>query len=301
MLMRRGFILCAGLAASLVASDANAFAILTGVVFNGGSVNVEASLSRAPRWSAGPDPSHSLYGGIDVRIDPGFIPGFGRDAAESQVLLDATFAAFDAWEAAKPALDFNVSVGTGGEINLFSTTSADPLAQGNLFSGLAIPLFHNRSNLYLTDGTIISGREITGGTIYFVTDRYNGVVDSLISLGLIGPNDLGANMQQLMMHEIGHLLGFGHPNDPFATNWDTDGDSTTVIPANLGPPWLELIPNTQVPDAVMNGLQRVTTNRNFLTADDLSGLNVLYPTPEPSVAVLWMVMAGALWRRFSTS
>jgi hypothetical protein len=278
-------------------SPASAFTTLPGhAVFTAGALDIEATLTQAPRWSAAP--GHELEDGIQVNVAAGFAAAFGRGAADTQLLENAVVDAFAEWEAAQPALDFDITLGGAGptEVMVQAISETDPIAMGNPFTGLASPFWVQRHDRVLTDGTLLGGRTIYGGNIYIVVERANRLIDALIELELIGPGDAGLHLQQLMMHEIGHILGFGHPNESIVQNMDTDADPTTTIPANLGPPWSEISHTRSIGQSIMHGGMVVILNDPTLWPDDLSGLNVLYPVPEPNTALLLAALATCVAR-----
>ncbi len=262
-------------------------------VFAGGILDVERTLAGAPRWDANPN-AQGLSGGVSVSVSPGFAAAFGRSAADTQLLDDGLFDSFSALELAVPEFDFDIRLGGGAaEIEFFAVRGTDSVFQNNGFTGFAT--FHTdfRANRGLTDGTTLAGNAITHGTIHINIDQFNVIADSLLVAGILLAEDMGLHLQQLVMHELGHLVGLEHPNEFPEANLDNDGDPTTVIPANLGPPWPGMAVSTPVGTAIMNSGLILRTNRAFWTADDLSGLNVLYPVPEPALAGL-LVTAGVL-------
>jgi hypothetical protein len=288
-------IVCPALAASAFTIDDNFH------IFSGGVLDVESTLREAPRWDANPS-AFGLADGVSVSVAPGFATAFGRSAADTLLLEEGLFDSFTALEDAVPDFDFDITLGGGAaEIEVFAVPDTDLAFQGNNFTGVASFFADYRSNRGLTDGTTLAGWVITGGTIHINIDRFNDIADGLLLAGILVQEDMGLHLQQLMMHEIGHMIGLEHPNEFTNANMDDDGDPTTVIPANLGPPWAGIAVSRPVGSSIMNSGLILRTNQAFWTADDLSGLNVLYPVPEPSLAGLLLVGCALASRRLSPS
>jgi hypothetical protein len=94
------------------------------------------------------------------------------------------------------------------------------------------------------------------------------------------------------VHEIGHVLGFDHPNQFPAYNFVTDRKSY-----NCSAPWKGVsLERSYDAESVMQAfLPR--NPKTCLTADDLDGLNFLYPVcsdniqEEPSCVKVWIPRA----------
>jgi hypothetical protein len=87
------------------------------------------------------------------------------------------------------------------------------------------------------------------------------------------------------MHEIGHALGFGHPNVFAAFNYDTDDDPLNPMVIDPGDPLADLMlsPNPNV-NAVMSNFPNMLEALllTALTNDELGGRDALYPGPPPT-------------------
>ena len=82
--------------------------------------------------------------------------------------------------------------------------------------------------------------------------------------------------QATIAHEVGHVLGFHHPDRESELNLQATqlmGNATCLRALDH----VELAPEKDLGDSIMYSM---TTNRDrtCLTADDLEGLNYLYPT-----------------------
>ncbi len=249
--------------------------------FSDTGIDVGRSLTEAPRWDANPQGlfGSTLADGIQVVFRDDFAASFGLDAAGTQAVWNGAFRAFAAWE--QPHFGFDLTIGSGpGEIVVQAVSETSSIFQGNFFqaySGFAPAWSDQRM---LTNGLSVPGFAILGSTISFAIERQGFTPNwALFSVE--------EAIFELMLHEIGHSIGLDHPSDfPYA-NFDTDADATTLMPDGLSPPYASVGIAPVEYRSIMSSLGLA------LTADDLSGFRVLYPTfvPEPSIAMLMALSA----------
>jgi len=259
-------------------------------------IDLGTSLAEAPRWSATEVDGRGLAdGALAVAVEPGFAAAIalavtGGSAPEDVAAIEAAVAAaFAAWES--PVLRFALGFGgeavrgrtLGAEIDVFAVDSSDPdfAASGATF-GLAQMVWTSRPERLLTNGTTLAGKVIHGADILIATDRLAAVAPSFARAEQL------RIFQRLMMHELGHALGFAHPHDGPTVNFDTDTDPNNAILVDAADPLatVGLSPNrdtlavmNQIPsdlDALFN-----TSLRN----DDRGGRDVLYPALGATQAI----------------
>ncbi|MEB2345202.1 MAG: hypothetical protein OZ948_10700 [Deltaproteobacteria bacterium] len=297
-----------GLAAILVAAPdpARAFAVLNAGSPSDLSTPVEQVLGEAPRWSADARVARSLRNGIEVFVHPDFEEDLGAaDPSEVEVAREAVRIAFAAWE--NPALHFRItfdSPGTiagpsaGGEIDVFTrSASEDPFLSSPTTFG-----FGDVSEQYLparllpngqlADGVVITGGEVAlNATLLRQTQADLGISIEVAAWALT----------RLLMHEIGHTLGFAHPNE--ARNFDTDLDPDTGALVDPLDPFAGILDS---PNFLQSGIMSndpcggpfATTDYCLallfqeLQPDDRLGRDVLYAAPEPGS--VWMRLHAVL-------
>ena len=110
-------------------------------------------------------------------------------------------------------------------------------------------------------------------------------------------------LTRITIHEFGHALGFGHPNE--STNYDTNQDPLDVMVIDPTNPFLGLAvspffdPETIMSNEPCGPNPTVACPAVFFTSlgnDERGGRDVLYPAsvPEPSTGALLglSVLAG---------
>ena len=255
----------------------------------------------AARWADG----FGLEGGIDVSVESGFEFSLGAATpGEEAQVRQAVIDAFAAWE--NSALSFNISFDqtvttdptTGAEIDVLVLPGTHPIWPTGLIFGLASMSFEYWDRT-LTNGTRTFGGIVTGADIYLHQDAIAFVNAAL-------PDDAArlAALTRLMIHEIGHTIGIGHPVS--FDNWDTDTDPFNVMSFDPANPESSLIRSSDLAtDAIMLprpcGLEFVNCPPIFyttLTNDDMGARDFLYlVVPEPTVGILVMTSGLALVAR----
>ncbi len=261
-------------------------------------------LAQAPRWNAEETDGTGLEDGIQVAVHPSFASDLGAvEPDELDLVRRAIESAFAAWE--NEALHFEIEhaspraeVGSaiGAEIDLIALPGDHPVLAGTSFFGLTDVDYTFVRDRLLTNGMRADGYVITGADVYINIDRVREVAEQSgipIALQAIA-------LTRLLMHEIGHTLGFGHPN--LERNFDTDLDPTNSVEVDPLDPLSGLMESPFFDTtAIMSndpcGGSAVACSALFfqsLQPDDRLGRDVLYAVPEPSRLALRLASLAAL-------
>jgi hypothetical protein len=260
-------------------------------------VDVAASgdLVTAARWSPSDVGGRGLGdGAIQVLIEDGFAEAIAtavtgtaapQDVADIETAVRAGFAA---WQS--PVLQFDVTfdgpvvrgADSGGEIDLFAVLSSDPAFDVDAFFGVTYLNWTFLPDRRLTNGSVLGGNAITGADIFFATDRLAAAAPSFTR-----EQQLRA-LQRLVMHELGHALGFAHPHDAPALNYDTDGDPFDAMLIDPADPLADLIRSPNIDTSAVMARFPTSATALFNTAlrnDDRGGRDALYPAPGAIPAI----------------
>lgn len=261
---------------------------------------VQATLEQAARWT----PSTGLSDGLQVGIEPGFASDLQLPGESLTDIEQAVIDGFEAWE--NDALSFEITVDAAGtiedptlgfEVDVFAVPGTHPMFVGTGFFGRAVPNLQFEASRTLANGQSFPGFVITGVDLYFN-------IDNFALLGPLGPIRLDV-LTRVAMHEMGHGIGLGHPNDNntiFVQNhYDDDlNPFNTPLIDPLDPFSGFAISAFPDNEAVMSNGPCGVNPTEFCAAaafttpqpDDLAGLSVLY-VPEPQ-RLWWGVWLGGI-------
>ena len=222
------------------------------------------TLETATRWAAAPHAAvggAGLYDGLSVAIEPDLaetlaIAVTGEALAEDVAAIEiAVAAAFAAWES--PVIVFDIEfdgpvmqgagIGEGAEIDVFVRPETDPVFIDNNFFGRTQSVSQLVTERVLTNGTVLAGRVTQRADIFLNVDMIQ------FFAAVLTREQQPAALQRLLMHEIGHAMGFHHPNEFQSANYDTDLDPLNEMAIDPANPLADLMlsPNLDG-DAIMS-------------------------------------------------
>ena len=260
------------------------------------AVSALAHLMTAPRWSQTEGSfletgARGFGGGLEYVIDDSLCEMNFIDGASCELRKAAVRDALDQWASGHPSLWFVDLTGKvapsfplaatgqtqqGAEIDFFGSTAAEfPIFHNPATTGYTVFYERPQAELELTNGNILRGPI---GVIESADVRLNA--DLCYYLDVAQAVEACVHFPSLLLHEISHALGIGHPEEKVHLNLDTDNIPGNEIAIDCRAPERGLMVTTDYDGAAVahgRDVQGPGRWRRGLTWDDVAARDALYP------------------------
>jgi hypothetical protein len=253
-------------------------------------------LDHAPRWGLSSGSmletgERGLGGGLEYAIDDSICEMRFIDGSSCAQIEQALRDALDHWGSGHPSLSFTditgrvepnfplaalASSGQGAEIDFFGSMPRDfPIFNNASTTGYTLFYERPQASMVLTNGNMSAGPI---GRIESADVRFNAGLCYYLDVGQAV--DACVHFPSLVLHEISHALGIGHPEDNVRYNLDTDQLPGNEIPINCNDPSEGLIVSFDYDGAALAHGQDVQGSGRWkrgMTWDDVAARDALYP------------------------
>ena len=253
-------------------------------------------LSTAPRW-AGTESAflqtgeRGLGGGLEYVVDDSICRMSFVDGASCAARKQAISDALDQWASGHPSIWFVDLTGQiepsfplaaagvtqqGAEIDFFGSTAEEfPIFRNSQTTGYTVFYERPQASMKLTNGDVLTGPI---GVIESADVRLNA--DRCYYMDTAQAVETCVHFPSLLLHEISHALGIGHPEEKVHLNLDTDQIPGNEIQIDCKAPANGLMVATEYDGAAVAHGQDVQGPgrwRRGLTWDDVAARDALYP------------------------
>lgn len=284
----------------------------------GGAATALENLEKAPRWAAGGGTlvdtgERGLGGGLEYAIDDSVCALNFIDDVDCMQVHSAIAQALDEWSSGHPAVRFTNVTGQvspgfplaalgqarqGAEIDFFGAGAADfPPFRAHLLTGYTIFYERPRSaGIDLTNGQFApAATPIESADVRFNAER-------CFYLDPAYARSACVHFPSLVLHEVGHAIGIGHPEERLAMNLDSDTTPNNEIVIDCMAPSRGLRASPHYDGASValgRDVQGPGRTQRGLTWDDVAARDALYPhcgiQSLPRFSGAWGAFAVSPW------